>query len=210
MKKTLFLLTVLLVSVATFSQERKYQKSMEKGIAMLGEASTTEDYLSCEANFEKTAARFDNRWIPSYYAAYSLILASLQDQDGPRDGYLESAQGFLDNAFAMDPNESEIMLLSAFHTLAKIAVDPESRGPEYFEDFNFRLEKAKALNPNNPRCYYLQGLLTLNMPDFMGGGPEAAKPVFVRATEKFKAFQHPDPFWPRWGEDLTMDELERL
>lgn len=211
MKKTLLLLIVVLVSVTTFSQERIYKKSMEKGIACLKEASTVDAYLACTDGFEKTTLKFEDRWMPSYYAALTLVLSSLDEQDGPaRDAYLDRARGFLDKAFALEPNESEVVLLSAFHTLSRMAVDPETRGPEYFEDFNTALERAKMLNPNNPRCYYLQGLLTLNMPDFMGGGPEAAKPVFLRASEQFKAFQHPDPFWPRWGEDLNLSELERL
>jgi len=94
--------------------------------------------------------------------------------------------------------------------LARITLAPESRGPVYFEDVTYALEKAKELNPDNPRTYYLQAILTLNLPDFMGGGPQAAKPIFLEADKKFKAFQNDDPLWPGWGEEHNQEELERL
>jgi hypothetical protein len=44
----------------------------------------------------------------------------------------------------------------------------------------------------------------------MGGGPEAARPIFMEAEAKFKAFQNEDPLWPHWGEEANRAELEKL
>jgi len=52
--------------------------------------------------------------------------------------------------------------------------------------------------------------MALNMPDFLGGGPAAAKPIFLEAEKLFKEFQNEDPLWPSWGADQVKDELKRL
>jgi hypothetical protein len=72
------------------------------------------------------------------------------------------------------------------------------------------LETAKALNPENPRIYFLEGINKANLPPSMGGGPELAKPILEEAVAKFEAFQNSDPLWPHWGEDAARDELAKL
>lgn len=83
-------------------------------------------------------------------------------------------------------------------------------GPIYYQDVNIALEKASELNPENPRAAYLEGMMALNMPEFMGGGAEAASPLFQDAEKKFEAFETDDPLWPDWGADLVREELEKL
>ena len=57
---------------------------------------------------------------------------------------------------------------------------------------------------------YYEDVLAANLPEFLGGGPETAKPIFLKAQEKFEAFHNDDPFWPIWGENLNQDEMNRL
>jgi hypothetical protein len=52
--------------------------------------------------------------------------------------------------------------------------------------------------------------MILNMPEFLGGGPEPARPIFAEAAEKFKTFHNDDPFWPTWGKELNQSELDKL
>ena len=211
MRQTLLLMTLILVSVAGFSQERKYKKSMKESLEMFNQVSTQESRLDCAEHFEKIAAKHTDKWLPPYYAAQSLTLASFEGGDAAEtDQWLDRAQEALDKASEIEPSESEILVVQAMTYLARMAVDPYSRGPLYFEDFNYTLQKAKDLNPDNPRTYYLEALLTLNMPAEMGGGPTAAKPIFEKAVEKFEVFENDNPYWPDWGEELTRDELEQL
>ena len=107
-------------------------------------------------------------------------------------------------------DESEVQVLESLYYIGMMSVDPMTRGQIYYQDALDAIEKGLDLNPENPRAHYMNAMMTLNMPEFLGGGPEAAKPVFVEAAEKFKAFQNDDPFWPTWGEDMNQDELDRL
>jgi len=211
MKKALLLLTIVLVSVSAISQNRKYRKSMRQSIEVMNEASDRTASLKCADKFDEITQAYPDQWIPYYYASQILTNISFEDQDTEQgDATLDRAQVMLDGALALAPSESELHVLQAWLLLSRITIDPSSRGQLYFEDVNYAMGKAKELNPDNPRTYLLQAMLTLNLPEFMGGGPLAAKPIFLEADKKFKAFQNDDPLWPNWGEDMNVRELENL
>jgi hypothetical protein len=211
MKKALLLLSIALISLPAISQGKKYQKGMLKAIQQMDKASDPAAYMESVATFEAFAEANPTQWIPSYYAAQMLILTSFEeDNPDTKDNLLARANKSLGYALKMAPGESEIHTLQAFYYIGMMSVDPETRGPEYFEDVNWALSKASELNPKNPRAKYLEAMMALNMPDFLGGGPETAKPIFLDAEELFKDFQNEDPLWPSWGADIVQEELKKL
>lgn len=211
MKKALFLCTILLISLPAISQGRKYQKDMLKAIEAMNEAADAASVMQSVATFEELAQEYQDQWMPPYYATRVLVFACFEESDpDTKDDLLSRSKKSLDKALDLAPEESEVTVLQALYLIGMMSVDPETRGPEYYMDFNYALDKSKALNPNNPRAAYLDALMALNMPDYMGGGPAAAKPIFLEAAEKFDAFQNDDPLWPNWGADLVSDELDRL
>jgi hypothetical protein len=211
MKKAIVLLAIALISFPAISQGRKYQKGMLKAIEQMNEANEPQAYLECAATFEEFADANPTQWIPPYYSSYMLIITFFEEVDPvAKDKLLERANKSLGYALKMAPKESEIHVLQAFYYIGMMSVDSETSGPEYFEDFNSALNKARELNSNNPRAAFLDGMMALNMPDFMGGGPAAAKPIFLEADKLFNEFQNEDPLWPSWGADLVKDELEKL
>ncbi|MGW8315864.1 MAG: hypothetical protein ACWGNV_09715, partial [Bacteroidales bacterium] len=123
---------------------------------------------------------------------------------------LNQAKEAVDRVKKLMPEESEIEALDAYHALGMMAADPQSNGPLYLEDFTSCIGKAKQLNPDNPRPYYMDGLLKANLPDYMGGGPLAARQEHETAAQKFREFQNDDPFWPTWGEAQNQEQLESV
>lgn len=208
MKKTILLLVVALISLPVISQDKKYTKSMLKAIESRDAASDQVRALECVGSFEDLSAKYADQWLPSYYAADILITNSFEERDLARcDELLDWALKNLHKAEKLAPEESEIAVMKAMYYIAMMASDPETRGPMYYQDAGMTIDMAKKLNPDNPRAAYLDAMMTLNMPDFMGGGPEAAKPLFLKAQEKFKNYKNDDPLWPSWGEDLVEEEL---
>ena len=211
MKKTMTIMTILLVSISVLAQPRKYTKSMGKALEMLQESSGVEGYLECAATFDEIASSYGEEWMPPYYAAYCRIIASFDENEyGLKDEYLARAGLSLEKALQIAPEESEVQALSAFHALGMMAADPEANGPMYLEDFNGAIQRAKSLNPENPRPYYMEGLLRANLPEFMGGGTAAARPLHVLAAEKFAKFNPEDPLWPNWGEAVNQEQLDNM
>lgn len=202
---------LILLVLPAMSQPRKYKKAMESALETMNAAPDPASQLELAATFEGIAEAYPDQWLPIYYAGRILIVNSLVESDtDKKDAMLDRAKESLDRALEIAPGESEVRVLESLYYVGLIAVDAESRGPVYYQDALMAIDQSKSLNPENPRAWYMDAMMTLNMPEFMGGGPDAARPVFQQALEKFKAFETDDPFWPGWGEDLVQTELDRL
>ncbi len=211
MKKTLSSLILLAVALSGFSQPRKYRKSMEKAFASVEQAVTPGDFTACATSFGEIAEGYPELWMPPYYAAYCLVTSTFESSDyTSKTEALKQAGIYVQQVKKLNPEESETEALRAYHALGMMAADPESNGPLYLEEFTYSIERAKKLNPENPRPYYMDGLLKANLPEFMGGGTAVAKLEHQTAAQKFEAFQNDDPFWPRWGASQNQQQLNGL
>lgn len=211
MKKTIFLALLVLLTIPAMAQGKKYKKAMKSALEKMNEAADANAEMDLVASFEEIAEMYPDQWLPSYHASRILITSCFEEADSEKkDQLLDQAKKWLDKAMELAPEESEVHVLKSLYYIGMMSVDPMTRGQLYYMDAMEAIEKGLSLNPDNPRAHFMNGMMTLNMPEFMGGGPEAARPVFVEAAEKFKAFQHEDPFWPAWGEDMNQDEMDRL
>jgi len=211
MKKSIILALLALLTLPAMSQAKKYNKAMRTAIEKMNEAGDPASELELVASFEEIALNYPDQWLPSYHAARILVLSSFEESDGTKsDVMLDRARKSLDKAMNMVPEESEVHALEALYYIGMISADPEVRGQLYYQDVLDAIQKSKQLNPENPRAYFMDGMMTANMPEFIGGGPEAAKPIFVEAAEKFLSYQNENPFWPAWGEDMNQASLDGL
>jgi len=211
MKTRLIILTITLFSLSAWGQEERYTAAMKSAIEAMDQATEPAQFMESAGRFERIASAEMSRWLPYYYASYSLVVMSFDEQDGgKRDQILDRAQELLDRAMELQPKESELHVLQAFLYPSRIMVDPMGRGMTYIAKMFASLETAKKLNPENPRIYFLEGVNKLNLPPSMGGGAEVAQPILEEALSKFEAFSNNDPLWPNWGEDATRSELDKL
>lgn len=208
------IVTINLISLCAYGQEDRYTSAMLKAIEKMDQASDAGGFVESAKQFERIASAEKTRWMPYYYASYSLVVMSFDESDGgQKDLILDRAQELLDQALELKPEASglsELHTLQAFLYPSRIMVDPMGRGMKYMELIYTSLETAKRLNPANPRSYFLEGVNKANLPPSMGGGADAAKPILEEAISRFEAFSRPDPLWPNWGEDASRAELEKL
>lgn len=194
-----------------WGQDERYTTAMLSAIGMMEQTSDPDHYLESASRFERIATAEKSRWMPYYYASYSLIVMSFDETDGThKDQVLDRAQELLDSAFELESQESELHVLQAFLYPSRIMVDPMARGMELIGKMFTSLETAKSLNPENPRTYFLEGVNKLNLPPSMGGGAELARPILEEAVSKFETFSNDNPLWPKWGEEAARAELEKL
>jgi len=207
----MIIVTITLVSFCAWGQEDRYTSAMKSAIDMMDQAKEPGEFVECANQFERIATAEKSRWMPYYYASYSLVVMSFDESDGgKKDQVLDRAQELLDRALELEPEESELHVLQAFLYPSRIMVDPMGRGMTYIEKMFSELETAKNLNPENPRIYFLEGVNKVNLPSSMGGGADAAKPILEEALQKFESFRNEDPLWPNWGEEAIRAELEKL
>jgi len=209
--KTLLTMVLATALITTVAAQNNYEKAMAVAVEKLNNAAYLSEFNESANTFERISLNEKEEWLPNYYAAYSTIVMSFQEQDAAKkEKYNEKAQQFIDKALEIAPEESEIHALQAFLYPSVIMMDPMNRGPVYIERMNKSLEKAIELNPENPRSYYLQAITVLNMPKEFGGGAEKARPLFEKAQEKFEVFTPTTPLSPTWGKEQTEQELSKL
>lgn len=206
-----YILFSLLVVSLTCAQDDKYTKAMEKNLVLMDSASTPVKLNALANSFERIAAAEKDKWLPYYYAAHCLIIASFVDSvTANKDPYLDRAEKFVIIADSLQPNNSEIYTINGFLAQGRLVVDPMARWQKYGQLSNMLFEKAKELNPLNPRPEMLIGNTLYNTPEAFGGGKKSAEPVLKAALEKYKKFVPETSISPRWGEDIVIGLLKTI
>jgi hypothetical protein len=211
MRTRLLLYFILTLTISCFAQEDKYTKTMSKTMMMMDSARTNVDFVNLSNAFERIAKAEKSKWIPYYYAAECQIMASFLDSvNGKKDSYLDKADIYLTAADSLQPNDSEIYTLKGFAAQMRMVVNPMQRWQKYGELSNSLFEKAKELNPDNPRPDYLVGQALLYTPEAFGGGKKNALPVLKQSQEKYKKFKPETSISPNWGESILNNLLKTL
>lgn len=177
-----------------------FEKAMLANIRQLDTASTATTLLSLANNFQRIGDAEKTKWQPYYYAAYSYTaLAFLSPDRTAIDGLTDKAEALLQQAEAIDKNNSEISCLFAMINSCRIMVDPVSRFQTKGKEVQTSLAKATQENPANPRIYLLQAMMQLRTPEAFGGGAKVAKQSVDMAIVKFKDFIPENSLSPVWG-----------
>lgn len=212
MKKIVLLfMTAVVLQPALFSQSDKYVAAMKQNLAMFDSAKTVEDYTKLANTFERIGDAEKNQWLPYYYAALSLSTAGWMPSVGDVDANAERTKSLCDKADALvtaDADKAEILAVRYMALTQQMTVDPQSRYRTYGVAANQALEKGLALDPDNPRLYYLEGAGLFNTPPQFGGGKDKAKPVLEKALDLFRK-QTPKELYPSWGRKQTEYMLDQ-
>jgi hypothetical protein len=204
----LFLLAMGMNSFAQSGSE-KFQQAVVKGLALMNEAKSPEDFLKSANYFERVEQVESKEWLPPYYAAYSNLIAGILSSDNNlKDQYWDKALTGVDQATALSKDNSEIYALRGYIQYMKLSVDPRSR-LSFMAESAASLAKAKSLNPENPRIYLIMGQNTFYTPVAFGGGKEKAKPILETAAAKFAIFKPANAVEPTWGLDRTTELLSQ-
>ena len=206
-------LTIILALVSLFNigfSNESYHQAMSESITQLFQSANITDYVEAANQFERISNLEKTEWLPLYYASYAYIMISFHETDNAKkDACLDQAQKLLDQALAINPNESELHMLQGFLFPARINIDPMGRGMIYMEKMNASLNKALELNPNNPRVYYLRATMIYHMPEAFGGGAANALPLYKMAEEKYNIFKPQTDLSPDWGKEANTAELQK-
>jgi hypothetical protein len=202
MKKYMFfLLAVLSLQTAVFSQSDKYVSAMKKNLALFDSAKTAEDFTKLSNTFERIGDAEKTQWLPYYYAGLALTTSGWTPAVTDKDANATRINSFCDKAESIatsDADKAEILTLRNMSATQQMIVDPQNRWMTYGQAAGEALEKAMKLDPNNPRLYYLKGMSLFGTPEQFGGGKDKAKPVFEKAVELYKG-QTPKELYPNWG-----------
>lgn len=184
------------------------RKFLIRYVATYDTAKNEQSRKAAFLGFINVANADTTNWIAQYYAGYSLSLNALYKETDPKakESVFQSALNYTNKAIALAPKESEVYLLKGMINGMQIYSD-STKGATLGKEVISLYEKAKKLNPENPRVYLLMGEMAYYAQEDKGGDKKVAIENFETALEKFKKFKNDDPTYPHWGLDRTKKML---
>ena len=211
MKKTIFILSAILVASFSFAQmPDKFVKAMEAKIVLIDSANTVESLTDLANAFERIADAEKNQWLPYYYAAYCNASAGIIAGAGgdmmaakadKTDPYADKADKQIKKAEELAKNNSEIFIVKKMIATLRMLGDPMNRYMTYGPEAQAMLDEAKKLNPENPRVYILEGQDKFYTPEQFGGSKDEAKVLFEKAQKLYETFKPETKIHPNWGKN---------
>jgi hypothetical protein len=212
--KNLILTTLgLMIALLAYSQDDAYTKAMTHAVSQLKTAEQSRAFEASASAFERISAAAPEEWLPAYYEAYCQIMlasqAMEQEQTDRIAAHLDKAQAAVDRAKAIAPEESEVAALQGYIYTGRIWESPMVNGARYSASSRESYNKAIALDPENPRGYYLMGMHIFFTPKFFGGGAEKALPYLRKAAERYERSEPASELHPSWGNYFNNELLKR-
>lgn len=209
MKKTIFILTGILVAGFSFAQmPDKFVKAMEPKMAAVDTTITVQGLTDLANAFERIADAEKNQWLAYYYAAYCNASAGLMAGSGgdlmtaktdKTDPYADKAEKQLSKAEELMKDNSEIFVVKKMIATLRMIGDPMNRFMQFGPEAAQALETAKKLDPNNPRVYLLEAQDKYFTPEQYGGSKDEAKALFEKSKQLYETFKPATNIHPNWG-----------
>lgn len=196
------LMTIVTISLFTcfHAAAQDFIPTMESNLKTLDTASSGQTYLSLANTFERIGKAENKQWEPFYYAAFCYtMLASTTPDKSQKDILADKAEGYLNQSAALSADNSEINALHAMILFIRVSVDPMARWNSVGQEAYSYLDKAKELNPSNPRPYFIESRMQVRLPEGLGGGAETALASVNISLEKFATFTTANTISPKWG-----------
>lgn len=199
-KKLSIVFSLFAVSFA-FSQT-SLNKDFAEQISKVENAKHLEEFQQSKDFFAKTTGTLNADWRSYYFAALSLVRGELNSQKENKTQGISvitgSAEKYLSPILEKQKNNAEVLiLLSQIHLLKSYSSDSAIN----IQKANEYLNKATALDKNNPRIDIIKGEITLNSPSKNGGDKTLAKKYFNSALAKFKNYSKKSNLDPSWGQE---------
>lgn len=207
MKNIIILLVAILSTLTLMAQpSEQYLGGMGKGMALWGEGKA----LEASAMFERIAQAEKDNWLPSYYAANTLITHSFMTQDKAEvNEILEKAKAFIQQAHDRSPDNSEIVTIEGVLYTGYVVMDPATFGMTMSPKIMALHTKAVELDPTNPRAH-------TNLIEYEIGGAEFFGTELSSFCDRLKAViplyetQKTDyPFAPSYGLQRVEESMKK-
>ncbi|MDR6560124.1 MULTISPECIES: hypothetical protein [unclassified Arcicella] len=190
----------LTVFISKATDSERFNKAMGETLVQLGQAKDVASFQEVANKFERIGNSETAEWLPNYYACLTYTLIAIQQKGDDIDKYLDKADTFVEKLAQQKVTSlDEVEVLKAQIAMMRISVDGQARFMKYGSAFEGAINKAKAINPENPRAYALKAQMIFYTPEQFGGGAKNACPEIQKALEKFANFKAISPISPNWG-----------
>jgi hypothetical protein len=182
-----------------------YEKAMKKALGRMNQAASIEDFQQVANQFDRIVNVEKDKWLPAYHGAYVKVMIAAMEQDPQKkDPYLDAAQQNLDAIEEMEHDETERLALQGFLTMIRMSVDP-ARGMELGQECSMIVNRAYALNNQNPRAVLMLAQFNHGAASYMGQDTSEACAMFdevIKLLDNAESGEK-DSFLPSWGRNMA-------
>jgi tetratricopeptide (TPR) repeat protein len=203
LKLTFFCLSIFFIFANTSAQTRDEKIISGKEKIKIGiQKNDTNLYFESRKIFEQVLESNTKDSLALYYLTYSeyllIVSGSYNKKSNLFDLYYDSAIVHVQKLIEQKCLESEAKALLAAIYMMKISKSP-IEAPFLSGKINGLLEESIKLNRNNPRAYYLIGLMKFKTPAMFGGSKEEAIKCFKKAISIYEREETENSLNPDWG-----------
>ncbi len=202
MKKLIFTIALFIATfISKATDNERFMQAMGQTLMELGNANDVRALQEVANKFERIASSETNEWLPNYYAALCYNMIAFKQKDvAETDKYLDKTDLLIEKLSKQNVSlPDEVEVLKAQTCMIRIAAEGAGRYMKFISVFENAIDKAKEINPENPRAYTLKASMIYHTPVQIGGGSEKACPEVQEANAKFTNFKPTSPIAPTWG-----------
>lgn len=207
MKKTILTFSLLIFASMAFAGGGKFEQKMGETLGKFAQSKTSDEFRAVANQFLMIAKAEKKEWLPYYYHAHILTIMSFMSEGGidEKDAILDEADESIQKILEIAPKEAEVHALNAFYLIARLSVDPATRGQKYSMLSQMALGKARAIDPNNPRVRYVKVSNDMGTARFFG---QSLAPYCEEANDLLAHWDDFTPvsaIHPSWGKDQVAE-----
>ncbi|GGB93106.1 hypothetical protein [Dyadobacter sediminis] len=209
MNKLTFIIAVLLLAVLSVkAQDSPFQKIMKKEIGKINKADSLSQFQQSANAFSRIAELNPTEWQPLYYQALACTFQGMNHKLTPdkKDEALAKAEELVKKAEAISADNSEIIALKGFITMAKVSADPAGRGQSLSGQALAEFGRSLAIDSKNPRALALMAQMEAGIARFFGSGTEKACSLAKQSMAIFAAQDEEAltaAMKPTWGKRIA-------
>lgn len=186
-----------------FLAQSKYEMLMATRVADIEMPRTIAASTALSEEFLEIANDEKSKWQPYYYASLVTVQKGIElfraNELDKLDEVADAAQIMLDKANNLSANNAEIYILQKMILNLRIMVNPVERYMEFGEESEQNLNKARKIDPENPRINLLEAQEIYFMPQEYGGSKEEGLKLFEKAINQINTYPKKSEFYPSWG-----------
>lgn len=204
MRVFIILLLVVLSGILS-AQKSANNTALVNAVATFNTSNPSTDYTNLIKELERIEVVNTKDWLPSYYLSLIYTRISISSTKNG-EVYADKAMYWAQKSIENNSNDETYCIYAMAH-IAKMAINPFMRYVKYKSLIDDNLNKAKKINPSNPRPYLLEAKLQMNLPRLFGGGCKQAKSLIIKAQQLLNS-QTPQLVLPTWGKQSLSELIE--
>jgi tetratricopeptide (TPR) repeat protein len=213
MKQKIIFLVLLVFLLSSFSIADDFSDAMLKAKKNLNSAINKNDekaLLKVRGEFERILQLKKDTWLVYYYISftdYSIATTYMKDQVKDKiKKYNESALEMINKSIEINSDfcDSYVMIMNLQFNRW---VYEQDKMNDIIASSDIAAEKAKKLDPDNPRYYLTLGVSSYYTPEMFGGGIDKALESLNKSYDLFQTRKEKEEYYPDWGKDITYGYL---